>query len=277
VTKRDRIVLIVIGAAALIAAFWMLALAPKREQAAELKDQVTKEEQRRDDALARVRAGEEARRTFADDYATIARLGKAVPVGDQTPSLVYQLENEAKKHKIDLRLIKVRTAGGAAAASAPAQAGNGSSSSSGGGTPTPGAVPQATQAAAAVAPPGSAVGPAGFPTLPFEFAFEGDFFKMERLFSALERFTTTEASGEDVDVRGRLVTLDAFAMYQSHMWGFPRVTAQVLATAYVLPPGEGTGGPAETSGTTAAAPGQTASSTPSKPTTATATAGGMTP
>jgi hypothetical protein len=275
VTKRDRIVLLVIGAAALLAAFWMLALAPKREQAAELKDQVVKEEKRRDDALARVRAGEEARRSFADDYATVARLGKAVPVGDQTPSLLYQLESEARKHRIDLRLMKVRTAGGAGAAAA-SQPGNGSSSGSGG-SATPGAVPQATQAAAAVAPPGSAVGSAGFPTLPFSFFFEGDFFKMERLFSAIERYTTTEPSGEDVEVRGRLVTIDAFALSRSHIWGWPRVTASVNATAYVLPPGEGTTAAADASGPADGAPGQTASSPTSKPTTATATAGGLTP
>ncbi|HEX8085274.1 MAG TPA: hypothetical protein VF529_13360 [Solirubrobacteraceae bacterium] len=275
-TKRDRIVLMVVGAAAVLAAFWMLALAPKREKAAQIKDEVAKEEKRRDDARARVRAGEEARRSFADDYATVARLGKAVPVDDQTPSLLYQLETEARKRKIDLRVMKVRQAPGANA-STPSQPGNGSSSSSSsGGSPTPGAVPQATQAAAAVAPPGSAIGSAGFPTLPFSFTFEGDFFKMERLFSAIERFTTTQPDGEDVDVRGRLVTIDAFVLSQG--WEWPRVAASVNATAYVLPPGEGTTAAVDPSSPAgAAAPAQTASGTTSKPTTATATAGGLTP
>ena len=59
-TKRDRIVLSVVGAAALLAAFWMLVLAPKRERAAELKQQVQEQTKLRDEALARVRAGEEA-------------------------------------------------------------------------------------------------------------------------------------------------------------------------------------------------------------------------
>lgn len=276
-TKRDRIVLGVIGAAALLAAFWMLALAPKRERAAELKEETTKEEKRRDDALARVRAGEEARRSFDDDYATIARLGKAVPVGDQMPSLLYQLESEARRQKVDLRLLKVRTAGGAAGAAAASQPGNGSSGGAGG-TATPGAVPQATQAAAAVAPPGSTVGPAGFPTLPFEFVFEGDFFKMERLFSDIERFTSTIPSGEDVEVRGRLVTVDGFALLSSKLYGFPRVTASVAATAYILPPGEGAfAGATPDSPTGTGAPGQTASQPGSSTPTATASTGGPTP
>jgi hypothetical protein len=271
VTKRDRIVLIVVGAAAVLAAFWMLALAPKRERAAELKKDVTKEESRRDEALARVRAGEEARESFADDYATVARLGKAVPVGDQTASLLFQLQDSAGDNDVDLRTMKVRTAGGGAA-TATAAPPNGV-------TPSGTAVPDATQAAAAVAPPGSAVGPAGFPTMPFTFKFEGDFFRMERLFSDIEKFTSTIPSGEDVDVRGRLVTVDGFALVESRIHGFPRVHASVAATSYVLPPGEGAfDGASAEAPAAAGAPGQTASTgSPSKPTTATATAGGLTP
>ena len=269
-TKRDRIVLGVVGAAALIAAFWMLVLAPKREQAAELKRQTTEETKRRDSALERVRAGEEARRNFADDYATVARLGKAVPGDDQTPSLLYQLENVARAQSIDFRTMRVRSAGGAAPAAAAAQPATSGAQ--------PATVPQATQAAAAVAPPGSAVGPAGFPTMPFTFKFEGDFFRMERMLSAIERFTSTIPTGEDVEVRGRLVTVDGFALIESKIWGFPRVNASVAATAYVLPASEGAFG-----GATAAAPsgssgsGQTAGAPAPKPPTATASAGGITP
>ncbi|HEV2813563.1 MAG TPA: hypothetical protein VGW10_09950 [Solirubrobacteraceae bacterium] len=270
-TKRDRIVLIVVGAAALLAAFWMLALAPRRERAAELKESAKKEETRRDSALARVRAGEVARRSFADDYATVARLGKAVPVGDQTPSLLYQLESIASGQNVDFRTMKVRTAGATSAPATASAPGNGAAA-------TPGTVPQATQAAAAVAPPGSAVGPAGFPTMPFTFKFEGDFFKVERLFSQIERFTSTIPSGEDVDVRGRLVTVDGFAIIQSRIFGFPRVNASVAATAYVLPPGEGAFAGATADAPVSSAPtGQTASAPSSKPATATATAGGITP
>ena len=264
-TTRDRTVVAVIGIAALLAGFWMLVLKPKREEVASLKTQVTEETQRRDEALASVKAGETARRTFADDYATVARLGKAVPVGDQTPSLLYQLESVADANSVDFRSMEVRSSGAGAPASS---SGNGSA-------PKPGNVPAATQAAAAVAPPGSTVGPAGFPTMPFNFQFEGDFFRMERLFSAIERFTTTLPTGDDVDVRGRLVTVDGFSLVASRIHGFPRVHASVAATAYVLPPGEGA-----TLGADPSAPDTTGSSTSNasaqpaaKPVTATATAG----
>ena len=270
-TKRDRIVFGVVGAAALIAAFWMLVLAPKREQVADLKTQTTEETKRRDSALERVRAGEEARLNFADDYATVARLGKAVPVDDQTPSLLFQLQSVAEDQNVDFRTMRVRSAGGAPPAAAAAQP----ASSSGA---QPATVPQATQAAAAVAPPGSAVGPAGFPTMPFTFKFEGDFFRMERMLSAIERFTSTIPTGEDVEVRGRLVTVDGFALIESKIWGFPRVNASVAATAYVLPADEGAFGaatPAAPSGSSGS--GQTAGTPAPKPPTATASAGGIAP
>jgi hypothetical protein len=161
--------------------------------------------------------------------------------------------------------MMVRTGGAPAAATSAA-------------APTPGST-DATQAAAAVAPPGSAVGTAGFPTMPFTFKFEGDFFKMERLFSDVERFTSTIPSGEDVEVRGRLVTVDGFALLQSRLYGFPRVTASVAATAYVLPPGEGAfdGATPDSPTGSGAATGQTASQPGSSNPTPTATAGGLTP
>ena len=253
--KRDRMVLIVIGVAALLAGYWMLALSPKREEAAGLKKQTSEQAKRRDAALAQVRTGEDARRTFGEDYAAVVRLGKAVPVNDETPSLLYQLQSAARGENVDLRVMKVRAAGGSAPATA---------------------VADATQAAAAVAPPGSAVGPAGFPTMPFTFKFEGDFFRMERMFAEIERFTSTVPSGEDVEVLGRLITVDGFSLSQSKIFGFPRVHASVAATAYVLPPGEGAVDGATPEGPAGAAGnGQTAGSPGAKP--VTAAAGGMTP
>ena len=253
-TKRDRIVVSAVALLALLAGFWMLVLAPKRERVAELKEQTAQETKRRDTALAQVRTGEDARRTFAEDYATVARLGRAVPVTDQTPSLLYQLQSAAGAQGIDLRAMKVRQAAGA----------------------PPSSVSSATQAAAAVAPPGSTVGSAGFPTMPFTFKFEGDFFRMERLFSSIEKFTSTIPSGEDVDVLGRLITVDGFALSQSKIYGFPRVTASVAATAYILPPDEGAFGGATPGSPTGGATGQTAAAPGAAPasTTATASAGG---
>jgi hypothetical protein len=274
VTQRDRIVLAVIATAGILAAFWFGALAPKRKDAKALDTQIAQQETRRDEAMARVAAGEQARKRFAADYAEVARLGKAVPVGDQVPSLVYELQSAAAKNTIDFRAVKLR----AGATSAPAAPAATTTAGTGG--------VSATQAAAAVAPPGSQVGTAGFPTLPFTFKFDGDFFKMERLLSAIERFTSTLSSGDQVKVNGRLVTVDGFSIGASKQGGFPNIQAAITATAYVLPPGEDAfagatpAGPA-TAGTPAAAapagqqPGTAAPAGAGAPTTA--AIGGVTP
>jgi hypothetical protein len=64
----------------------------------------------------------------------------------------------------------------------------------------------ATQASAAALPPGATVGAAGLTTMPFEFAFEGGFFRLQDFLGRLDRFT--KVRGEDISVRGRLLTVD---------------------------------------------------------------------
>jgi hypothetical protein len=116
-----------------------------------------------------------------------------------------------------------------------------------------------TQSAAAVAPPGSQVGTAGFPTMPFNFNFDGDFFSIERFLSAIERYTTTSGD-DDITVRGRLLTVDGVAIVESPKGGFPDVQAGFGATAYLLPPDEGLTGGATAWSPAAGGAGSTASS-----------------
>ena len=230
-TQRDRIVIGVFATVALIAGYWFVLLAPKREEAKDLSSQVAQQEQRRDEARGRIVAGETARRSYSKNYAAIARLGKAVPVDDQVPSLVYQLDAAADRTGIDFRSLRLSQSGGGGAA-APAPAPPAGEKGAGAAATAP-----ATQEAAAVAPPGTSIGAAGFPTMPFAFSFDGDFFDMERFLSQIERFTQT--AGEDVNVRGRLLTVDGFSL-SAGADGFPSVKASIAATAYLLPPGEAT-------------------------------------
>lgn len=251
-TQRDRTVLIVLGFAALLAGFWFGVLGPKRKEVKALDQQVTEQTTRRDEALAAVATGKQARENFGKDYAEVAKLGKAVPVTDQVPSLVYQIQSAADKTGVDFRVLKLRAGMGASAASAAASG------------------VAANQAAAAVAPPGSSVGPAGFPTLPFTFKFEGEFFRMERMLSAVEQFTSTLGKTNGVTADGRLLTVDGFSIGASKLRHFPYISAAVTATAYVLPPGEGA-----FAGATPAGP-ATAGATGTAPATGTTGAGGTT-
>lgn len=272
-TARDRIVLIVVAVLATCAAGFFLAVKPERDEAATLGDQIAQERTRLETAQASAAAAEQARHRYAADYATVARLGKAIPADDDVASLVYQLEATAEKFDIDFRDVKSSSPGGAAAPAAAtpaeqvAQANADDPSGAKDGEGAQDAAP-ATQAAAAAVPAGTAIGAAGLPTLPFTFTFDGSFTNMRRFLAALDDLTVARKNG--LVIRGRLLTLDGVSIKEG-LGGFPDVSAEVKATAYLVPADQGaTAGatPAGPAGTTPA-PG---ASTPAAPT---AMTGGM--
>jgi hypothetical protein len=304
-TSRDRLVALVVGSVVLLAAFWFFGLSPKRKDAQGLGAKISEAQQRLDAARQATTAGTTARDRYDADYATVAKLGKAVPADDDVPSLVYQLAHVSTGTHIDFRSIKLESSGASAPAvatpaaqaaavgqasgsdattttgAAPASGGSGTSttassssgstSSTASSTPATGVTP--TQSAAAGLPPGSTVGSAGFPTMPFSFVFDGSFFHMEDFFSGVRRFATI-GSGDKLSVRGRLLTVDAFALTASRL-GFPKVKASINATAYLVPDAEGATAGATPQGP-AAAPAASSSSTgsPAAPAAATSITGG---
>jgi Tfp pilus assembly protein PilO len=241
VTARDRIVLIVVGIVAALGAFWFLAISPKRKEASDLSAQVSSAQQRLDAATASATTAEAARKRYASDYATVARLGKAVPVDDDMPSLVYQLEKTAEASHVDFRAIKLT---GSATPAPAATAVTGSSTT-----------PASTVTAAL--PPGASVGAAGFPTMPFSFSFNGSFFNMQRFLKAINGLTAV--NGDSINVKGRLLTVDG-VNFKASPKGFPDVDATVVATSYLLPADEGltAGATAPSTGTGTASTGSTA-------------------
>jgi hypothetical protein len=231
VTRRDRIVILAVLAAGIIAAFWFLVLAPKRDEAAALDADIAKQEQRLQVAQNGAQAAAAAKARYERDYAAVAKLGQAVPADDDVPSLVFQLDRAAEGDDVDFRSLKLEAAAGNSGKSAqPAQ--GAPPASSGGAT----ANAPATQAAAASLPPGATVGSAGFPTMPFTFVFDGTFGDMESFLGNVARFT--KVRNDNVEVTGRLLTVDSIKLSAGRR-GFPQVSAEIRATAYVLPAGEG--------------------------------------
>jgi Tfp pilus assembly protein PilO len=286
VTGRDRIAAIVVGCVVVLAAFWFLALSPKRKDAQALGDKITTAQQRLAAARTTSAAAAAARDRYDADYAAVAKLGKAVPADDDVASLLYQIDAAARGSRIDFRSMSLDSSGAPAPAAAPppaqvaatAQASGSSSPPAGGSTTTPAPTPPATgvpatQSAAAGLPPGSSVGSAGFPTMPFSFVFDGSFFDMEHFFTGVQKFATLK--GGSLAVRGRLLTVDSFSLTASSH-GFPEVKASIHATAYLVPQDEGLTGGATPQGPSAtpAATGAAPASSPTAPATATSITGG---
>jgi type II secretory pathway pseudopilin PulG len=234
VTARDRTLLMIIAALAAAAAFWFLAISPKKKDASDLSAKVTAAQARLDTARQNAASAAGAKARYDRDYATVARLGKAVPVEDDVPALVYQLESVADDNHIDFRSIKLESSGAGAAQPTAAL-------KSGGDPNATGAAMASSTAAPSALPPGATVGAAGFPTMPFTFSFRGSYFNLQRFLKSLNGLTSVE--GKRVNVNGRLLTVDGVSLAAAPE-GFPRVEATVAATAYLVPPDQGLAGTA---------------------------------
>ena len=219
-TARDRIVIVVLAALAVLAAAWLLAVAPEREKAAKLGAQVSAARSQLATAESSVASARSAQAGYAKAYASLVSLGKAVPTGQEVPSLIYQLEQASNQKRVEFSSI---TNGGSAAGSSSASA-----------SPTTAA--------------------AGFTQMPFTFVFNGSFFDLYHLFQKLNGFTLRTTSG-DLQVSGRLLTIQSVKLAPASSTGSEqgssgRLTGTITATAYVLPASQGlTGGATATSPT----------------------------
>lgn len=233
-TARDRIIVSVVLGAAILAGFWFAVLGPKRNEAHGLDAKVSAAQQRLTQAESKAGEAQRAKQRYEQDYATVARLGKAVPATDGVPSLVYQLESAAHGARIDFHSVQLGS---------PATGGTSTTSPS-----------TSSGSSSAALPAGATVGSAGFPTMPFTFEFDGSYFDLERMLADVQRFVTV--SREDVRVRGRLLSVDGVDLKTQD--GGSQLQATVKATAYLLPQGTSV-----TGGATSSAP---ASATAAPPT-----------
>lgn len=214
--------------AAIAAAFWILALSPKREEAKKLDAQVGKLESSLAQHEAEADAAEEARGTFATNYRKLVVLGKAVPGDDDTASLLVQVNRIADKAKVKFQTLKLSPgAGSEGEAPAPAAAA---------GQPV-----SATEAAASLLPLGAGIGPAGLAVMPYTLTFQGSFFEIADFIEGLD--SLVETTNEEAVVDGRLITVDGFSLTEDPDLSFPELRASFTVTTYLTPPGQGlTGG-----------------------------------
>ena len=236
---QSRILLAVVAAVAAAAAFYFMMLSPKREEITKLDQQVAAKKAELATNQQLVADYEAAKVGYRTSYASVVRLGKAVPVDDDVRSLVVQIDGAANRAGVEFQSINVGGGAGGGEVAAPG---------------APGAD------GASKLPPGATVGPAGFPVMPFSFNFEGNFFELSKFFRRLENFVSVR--NQRVNVTGRLLTLDSLTLTPAD---FPRISAQVQATSYLVSPMEGLTGGASPQGPPGAAPAPTTQAAPAAP------------
>lgn len=228
--SKGKMTNVVIGAmvivAALVAAFWMLALSPKRDEASKLDAQVKQLESSLSQHEAEIATSEEARHQFPVDYQHLVVLGKAVPSDDETPSLLVQLNHISDKAGVRFQTLTLEASG-----SEPE--GEGASLATASGEPV-----SATEATASLLPLGASVGPAGLAVMPYQLTFTGNFFKIADFIEGLDALVKT--TNEKVGVDGRLITIDGFSLAEETEIKFPMLLASFRVTTYLTPPNQGT-------------------------------------
>jgi hypothetical protein len=287
-TDRDRKIVLALIPIVAIVGYWFLVLAPKRQEASKVREQLSQAEAVRDTARQKASQLSGAKRSFAADYATVIRLGKSIPTSVDMPSLLVQLDRAARGTGIKFTDVK---AGTRTASPTAAPASTGSTPPSGGTGPTAQGAPPAqsgpgqaaqgasgavqsangSSAAAAGTPAAaggadaSATGAPGLESVPLDFEFRGSFFDLADFFHRMKRFV--RVANDKIVIRGRLMTIDTFTFDSST---FPEIKAQVSATVYLAPKAEGVAAGATPQGPSPASPTgdapRTASSTPSGPT-----------
>jgi hypothetical protein len=203
VSRSIRILLVAVVAFAAVGGYWKLALAPKRVEAQKLDEKVAVQEAQLVQTQGLIATYEGAQKDYKNNYATLARLGKAVPTDDDTRSLLVQLDASAKRSGIDFDTINLNATGSGAAS-------------------TPGAV---------AGPPGS-INAGAFSAMPFQFTFTGTFDTLGNFLSRLESFVSLD--GDKIEVRGRLLRVESLKL-EPDAKGWPGLQATVGASSYIVP------------------------------------------
>jgi len=244
-TRTNRLLLAVVAVAAATAAFYFLALAPKREEVTRLDKDISTKQAEVDQAKQSLVTYEKARASYKANYTTLVRLGKAVPSDDDVRSLMVQLQSAAKGTGVDFERIELASgfAGATGSTTTPT-------------TPTPGTL--------ASAPGAVPVAGGALSAMPFGFTFNGSYFELQTFLARVEHFVS--AHNDRLNATGRLLRLESVAIVPGPA-GFPTMQAQVGAAIYVVPPVEAVPGTSSSGAQNASTP-----STPSTPSTSTTTA-----
>jgi hypothetical protein len=265
-TTRDRLVLMAVVVLGVLGAGWMLGVSPEREKAAKLDAEVSAAQATLATAQGQLAEAQGAQSQYSTAYASVVKLGKAVPADEEVPSLVYELDQASHQKNVEFNSISASASGGAG--------------------------PSAASAASSASALGAAAS-GGFTQMPFTFIFRGTFADLYHLLHQVDDFTLHTTSG--ILVTGRLLTIQSANLELkqegssenapsskgsssskssskgSSGKGEEELTGTITATAYVLPPGQGLTGGATSAGpaSTSAAP---ASSSPSSSSSSTAPA-----
>jgi hypothetical protein len=237
-TTRDRAVIMGIVAIAVLGVGWVKVVSPEHKRVTAANAQIEAARSQLQSADAELSQAEQAEARFANAYASVVTLGKALPASTQTPALLYELDQATGRQKVEFSTFSPVAASPNAAAKPAAPTG-------------------------------------GFRMVPFTFAFTGNFNRLYNLLNTLQGFDVQMPTG-NIEVTGRLMTIQSLSLTPATTTSVAagsgeQLTGTISATAYVLPASAALPNVPAGSGAGAVAPASSAGSGGASATTAAAT------
>jgi hypothetical protein len=202
---RDRIALGVVVIAALVGAFYLLALKPQQQKASALDAQIATQRQTIAQEQQTYEAGRAAEATLKARAAQWAALRLAVPAQSDIPALLRLLERNAKAVNVQMQSIQLSAGSGSATGTSAPSSTTGASTTSGSSAST-------------------AHGATG---VPVQLTFAGGYRALDALVHRLDRLVVL--SGSTVHASGPLMSISNVSLS-----GSPDLTVQLSATIYQL-------------------------------------------
>ena len=213
-TRRNTLLLVAVAAVAAVGAYWMLVLAPKREEAAGLDKQIAAKQAVLAQSEAEVADYEQAR-THLQGQLLDGRAARQGRAGRRRRALaVGPAQRRRRQDQGRLPHDQPQLAGRA------------------------GRRPRCRADHRSDAAPGRVDGRhRRLLDDALLVRFKGSFFELGKFFNRLDRFVAVRNGG--LDVTGRLLLLNSITLTPDTVKGFPMLTADVTANAYLLPATEG--------------------------------------
>ncbi|MGH2832917.1 MAG: hypothetical protein ACRDK2_09090, partial [Solirubrobacteraceae bacterium] len=180
-TTRDRLVAMSVVAGVILLAMWFLLVSPEKKQIAAINEEVATARQSLTAAQEKLNGARTAQSKYSTAYASIVRMGEAVPPSAQVPALVYEIDQLSNSKHVSFNSISA----------------SGSTSSS--------------SSSSSLSSSGSSE---GFKALPFSFTFTGSFFDLEHLLHQVDGLAVQNENGE-VRISGRLLTIQNVSLAAS--------------------------------------------------------------
>jgi hypothetical protein len=212
---RDRIALGVIVIAALVGAFYLLALKPEQQKASSLDAAIATQRQTIAQEQQSYQAGRAAQASLSSRAAQWAALRLAVPAQSDIPALLRILERNANTVHVKMQSIQLSGAPGSSAGGSTPTSTSGASTSSG-------------------SPASSASGATG---VPVQLTFAGGYRALNALVHRLDGLVVL--SGGAVHASGPLMSISNVSLS-----GSPSLVVQLSATIYQLSAAAGAAGAA---------------------------------